>query len=110
MKLVYVAGPYRAYREDGNYDIDTMFERTMKMRSVARKYLENGYAVIAPLLNSLLLDSPKLADDFWVEMDKELVKRCDAIVMMDGYELSRGAQAELEYAKGLGLEVIYDSV
>lgn len=108
MKVVYIAGPYRAYRGDGNYNIDVMFERTMEMRRVARKYLELGYAVVAPLLNTLMLDSDLLADEFWIEMDKELIARCDAIVLMSGYELSRGACAELEHARSLGKGVIYD--
>jgi len=85
-----------------------MFERTIEMRRVARKYVELGYAVIAPLMNMFFLDSEKLADDFWIEMDKELVKRCDVIVMMKGYIISKGACAELEFAIAHGLEVIYE--
>ncbi len=108
MKLLYIAGPYRAYRKDGNYDVDLMLERTLEMRRTARKYLELGYAVIAPLLNTFLLDSEKLADNFWIEMDKEIIVRCDGIVMMKGYEDSKGCTEELRYAKELGMAIIYE--
>jgi hypothetical protein len=108
MKVVYIAGPYRAYRKDGNYDIDAMFERAMDSRRIARKYVELGFAVIAPLMNMLMLDSDKLADDFWIKMDKELVARCDVIVMMKGWEHSTGATTELAHANSLGLHIIYE--
>ena len=108
MKLFYIAGQYRAYRKDNNYDIDTMLERTMEMRRVARKYLEMGYAIISPLTNYYLLDSDKLTDTFWLDVDRVLISKCDGIVMMPGWEMSRGATSELKLAKELGLEVIYD--
>lgn len=109
MKVVYIAGPYRAYKKDGGFDIDKMFDRTMEMRKVLRKYLEKGYAAIAPLTNHFLLDSATLEDEFWIAACKELVSRCDAIVMMQGYENSLGSKAELAYAISLGKEVIYDA-
>ena len=108
MKLLYIAGKYRAYRSDGNYDISTMFERTMDMRLVAKKYLEQGYAVIAPLLNTFLLDSKVIQDGEWLEIDKTLLSKCDAIVLTRGWSGSQGALAELQYAKELGLEIIVD--
>lgn len=46
MKVAYIAGKYRAYRQDGNYDLDAMFENTMRMRTVAKKYWALGYVVI----------------------------------------------------------------
>lgn len=109
MKLVYIAGPYRAYREDGNYEISTMLERTMEMRKVTKRYLEKGYAVIAPLTNHFMLDTNDLDDNFWMHVCKELVSRCDAIVMMKGHESSKGATEEMAYAKSLGKEVMYDN-
>jgi hypothetical protein len=108
MKVVYIAGKYREYRTDGNYDIDAMLERTLDMRRVAKKYMAQGYCVISPLLNFFLFDSQKFADDFWFAVDEELIRRCDAIVMMEGWDKSQGAIHELKFAESLGLEVIYD--
>lgn len=39
----------------------------------------------------------------------ELIKMCDAIYMMPGWETSKGATKEYEYAKKLGL-IIYRSL
>lgn len=108
MKVAYIAGPYRAYKKDGGFDLDKMFSRTMKMREAARWYWKKGYACISPLLNSFMLDSDELEDSVWINGDMELISRCDVIIMTKGWEDSKGSCAELEHAQSLGLEVIYD--
>ncbi len=45
--------------------------------------------------------------EFWMMLDEEILKRCDAIYMMKGWEDSTGACREHTTAISLGLEIIY---
>ena len=100
MQLAYVAGPYRA---------ETEWKVKLNIRNaerVALAYWSMGYAVICPHKNTSLMGG-SLPDSVWLEGDLEMLRRCDVIVMVPGWENSSGAKAELEEAKRLGLEVIY---
>ena len=101
MKLVFISGPYRA---DSIYGI---VQNIRKAEAVALKYWLGGCAVICPHKNSSLLDGAA-PDSVWLEGDLEILGRCDAIVMMRGWQNSEGATAELHYATLQGLEIIYD--
>jgi hypothetical protein len=48
--------------------------------------------------------------DDMMAVDVAALKRCDAIYMLNNYEDSQGAQRELEIAKELGLEILYEPV
>lgn len=43
-----------------------------------------------------------------MELDLKALSFCDSIYMMDGWESSKGARLELEEAKKLGLEIIFE--
>ena len=101
MKLVYIAGKYR---DDSLRGIQQNIE---KASNVAYKYWEKGYAVICPHKNTQFFDG-RLPDETWLLGDLEILKGCDIIVMMDNYKTSVGALGELERAKELGLEIIYE--
>lgn len=45
----------------------------------------------------------------FMELDLKALSFCDSIYMMKGWETSKGAKLELEEAKRLGLEIIYES-
>ena len=61
-----------------------------------------------------VLNSSKLTDIFsslkpaqLMAIDYKLIELCDAIFMLDGWQKSKGACAELSYAKSLGKKVLY---
>ena len=91
MKVVYIAGPYRADTPHG------IVENIRRAEDVAITYWRRGYAVICPHKNTALLDGA-CPDETWLKGDLELLRRCDIIVMMKGYEHSTGARAELQEA------------
>ncbi len=101
MKLIYVAGPYRGESEN------EVFENIMRARSAAVKLWDEGWAVVCPHTNTMFMGS-KLGDAVFLEGDLEIVKRCDAIYMLKGFQNSQGAKAELELAIEIGLEVHYE--
>jgi hypothetical protein len=44
----------------------------------------------------------------FIDGDLEILSRCDAIYMLRGHEKSDGAKGELDLAKRLGLEILYE--
>jgi hypothetical protein len=62
--------------------------------------------VICPHKNTALFDGA--ADDsVWLAGDVEILKRCDVVFAMPGWEKSEGARAEIKEARRLKLEIIY---
>lgn len=100
MKVAFISGPYRSKTVNG------IFENIMAARAIGKLYWDKGYAVITPHLNSMFMDDGS-PDQKWLDGDLAILERCDAIVMMPGYENSQGAMAELKFAQEEGLEVIY---
>jgi hypothetical protein len=101
MKIAYIAGPYRSETIWG------IKENIRRAEKAALKYWLKGYAVICPHKNSAFFDGAA-PDEVWLNGDLEILKRCDVIVMIDGWEWSTGAKDELEKARAHGLEVIFD--
>lgn len=101
MKVAYIAGPYRA-----GTPLDIL-RNVHRAGDVALKYWNAGYAVICPHKNTCLFDG-QADDSVWLEGDKEMLRRSDLVVMMQGWEKSSGATAEHELAVSLGLPIFYD--
>jgi hypothetical protein len=100
MKVAYIAGPYRSNTPSG------IVQNIRNAEAVAIKYWQLGYAVICPHKNTALFDG-LAPDSVWFEGDLEILKRCDVIVMVKGWEKSTGAREELSFAKAHGLEVMF---
>lgn len=92
--LVYISG-----KITGNENYKQDFQK-------AENWLKlKGYEVLNPvkICESIytLTYSQLMAIDF------KLIELCDAIFMLDGWQKSKGACAELSYAKSLGKKVLY---
>ncbi|HDY88697.1 MAG TPA: DUF4406 domain-containing protein [bacterium] len=101
MKIVYIAGRYRAET------INEMHDNIEAARKVAVKWWQNGFACITPHMNSAFMDGAT-DDSVFLEGGLKILSRCDIIVMMKGWEGSEGARNEYERAKELGLKVIFE--
>lgn len=101
MKVAYIAGPYRA--KNGR----TVLENVRAAEQVAIRYWRKGYAVICPHKNTEFFDG-LAPDEVWLLGDLEIVKRVDVVVAMANYLESHGAVTEVELAKSLGKEIIYE--
>ncbi len=103
MKVIYVAGKYTADTEWG------IWNNIEHASGAARKLWLDGWAVICPHKNTAFFGGKDEAHrDIWLAGDLELLRRCDAIYMLGGWENSEGAKAELKLAEKLGLEIIYE--
>ena len=99
VKLVYVAGRYSASSDR------TVAENVEAARAVAR--VVATYPLLFPVVPHQLNAGLEDVGDYewWLAGTLELMRRCDAVVMVPGWEGSRGACAEREEAHRLGLPV-----
>jgi len=101
-KCVYIAGPYRA---------DTPWDVEMNIRAA------EGAALFVWLLGAVAVCPHSMTrfyngcgtDEMWLEGLKELERRCDAVFLLDMWDLSEGTLAELEVADELNLPV-FDNI
>lgn len=100
MKVVYVSGPYR------NASIRGVVENIRRAEGAAIKIWQMGAACICPHLNTALLDG-SCPDDVWLRGDLEIIQRCDALFLVDGWINSKGAQAEKVRAEEIGIPVFH---
>ena len=98
MKVVYVAGPYRATTEYG-----VLLNIQQAERLALRIWLA-GAACICPHKNTAFFGGAA-HDDVWLRGDLEIIRRCDAIICTEGWKASAGASGEVALAKELGIPV-----
>lgn len=100
--LVYVSGPYTAKSHD---EISANINAA---RDVAIKLWEMGHTVICPHLNTAHFETDcKATYEQYMAGDFVLLAVCDAIVVLPGYDNSRGTKMEIDYAAELGIPTYY---
>lgn len=101
--LIYVAGPYRGQSKEA-VELNASVARAVGLL-VARK----GWAPAVPHYNTYLYDfiTTDLDDEFWLNATMELMRRCDAVVLVPGWQRSQGTLAEIKEAQRLGLPIYY---
>lgn len=65
----------------------------------------NGYSAINPV--KVASNLPDLNYEDLMQVDFALISLADSIFMLDGWQKSKGACAELHYARALGKKVLY---
>lgn len=99
MKLVYLAGPYKAETSQA------ITHNILKAKDYAITLWQRGYAVICPHMNSAHF-GVHVDESVFLEAGILMLSRCDAIAVMPNSEASEGTQAEIAEAKRLGMEFI----
>ena len=104
-KLVYLASPYSS---------GDRFLNTMAHVSKYRELLTDGRVnPVAPLLSGLIPAADDIPWERWIEVDLELLSRCDAVLAFDAvinwYKCteSKGRDAEVVRALELGIPVFH---
>lgn len=100
MKIVYLAGPYR-----GANPAET--ERNIRTaQRYAMALTEAGIAVYSPHLNTAHFDGLQ-PDEWFFKHGLEMLRRCDALVVMPGFENSSGTLREVMEAQKLQIPTCY---
>lgn len=100
MKLVYVAGPYRSPTPWG-------VERNIRAAmDAAAQVWAAGLAAVCPHANSAHMEGVT-SDANFLAGTLEMLRRCDAVLVIEGWQNSEGARGEVKEACRLGLPVLY---
>lgn len=105
-KLVYLSSPYSSIE-----DKELLMKQLM---TISGKYMVQnpGHHVVSPLFNhpSLAL-VPEMGSDykFWKDYSRNLLKRCDSIIIVrfDGYYESSGVVDEYRFASSLNIPILF---
>ena len=103
MKVIYIAGPYRS-------DCEWQLEQFIRhAEDAAIRLWKDGWAAYCSHKNTAHFGGALgILDKTWLDGNIEILTRCDAIYMLKNWAESQGAQAELELAQSLDLQVIYE--
>ena len=106
IKLLYIAGPYRGPTREA---VERNIQAAMHAAALA---VRKGWYPVVPHACTAHFDRdyPGLArDEFYLEATLELMRRCDAVYMVQGWEFSSGSRVEVDEAHRNGLSVYYSS-
>jgi len=92
MKVIYVAGRFRAATHWG------IVQNVRAAEAVALEVWRAGAAAICPHLNTANFQGA-LPDEAWLDGTLELLRRCDAVMLVEGWSASAGTRAELREAQ-----------
>lgn len=112
-RLVYLAGPYRPYvDEDGTKH--TIAENVRLAGQYGIEIWRMGYVAVVPHTMTYLSPSMQKQDggitgvppEVFLKGELELLSRCDLLVLMPTWRISKGAVAERMHALRLGIPVL----
>lgn len=105
--MIYMASVYSL-----NADEALMEERYQFALKHAANFTLDGIPIFSPIVHShpmsQTFDMPTTFP-FWEKLDYQYLDACEAlwVLMMDGWQDSRGVTAEIAYAKSKGLPIKY---
>ena len=101
MKIVYVAGPFRGA---------TRWEVVQNVRRaelVALGVAMAGAMPLCPHTNTANFDG-LITSRFWLDGTMEMLRRCDAVILVEGWRDSAGTCAEIQEAHQLKIPVFVE--
>ena len=102
MKVIYVAGPFRA---ENHWEQEQNIRRAEQLALCVWQI--GGVACICPHTNTRYYQGA-CPDDVWLEGDLEILSRCDALLLAPRWRDSVGTLAEKAYAESLDIPVFDD--
>ena len=93
--VIYLAGPYRG---KSKIKIINWFQRQINIhraREAAKRLWAAGFTVLCPHLNTANFDGIA-PDEVFLNGTLELMRRCDAMVLLPNWEKSSGTKEEVE--------------
>jgi len=102
MKVIYIAGPYTAKT---NWEVQQNINRAME---AGKLVAEMGAMPLIPHANMPLCMEGIQSAQFMYDGTMELLRRSDAILLIEGWEKSKGAVMEREEAMHLNKPIFYN--
>jgi nucleoside 2-deoxyribosyltransferase len=100
LKVVYIAGPYRASTEWG-------VKQNIHAAELAAMHVwQLGGVALCSHANTAFFGG-SCPDETWLAGDLELLRRCDAVYAIVDWMASTGASAEVALADSIGLPVFF---
>jgi len=104
MKVVYIAGPYRASTPWG-------IEQNVRLaETMALKVWQTSKAAALCPHTMTRYYQESAPDEVWLRGTLELLKRCDAIFLLEGWQRSEGSKLEHQTAVSMGMPVFTNLV
>ena len=101
MKVVYIAGPYKA----PSFGLVNL--NIARARLVAEDLAGLGIGFFCPHLHTAHMEALGLPEKFFKDLDLEILSHCDAIFMMNDWEVSEGASKEKAFMEDQGGPVFF---
>jgi hypothetical protein len=98
-QLLYICGPYRASR------IIDVKRNIRRAERAAEWAWEHDWVPICPHANSAFIDG-LVPDDVILAGCLEIMRRCDAVLLVHGWQDSRGCREEVRIAEELGIPIL----
>lgn len=104
-RLIYLASPFSHERPEMEES------RFWSIAVIADRLMQAGHLVLSPITHSYPIAKAGAHTDKsyapWRRLNQELIRRCDEVwvVRMNGWMLSAGIQAEVEFAESIGKPV-----
>lgn len=99
--LLYISGKY----SDG-----IIIKNIAAAEKVAVELMRKGFDVICPHKNTSGYEQYEdIPYEQFIEMDLNILERCDGIYMMSRWRESNGAKLELKHAKEIGMITVYEN-
>lgn len=99
-KIIYISGAYSS-----RWGVLGVLVNIWRARRVAKRIWEAGDYAICPHMNTALFPEDGIP---YIKGDCEMVKRCDAIYLMRGFQKSPGAMIEYGAALITKKEIIFE--
>ena len=104
--LLYIAGPYSANEHHTEQD------HINRAEIVSIELIRKGFHVITPHKNTAgyeKYEDENITFETWIAMDLNILKRCDGIFLMNGWDESKGATIEVGYSISNRIKIIKES-
>lgn len=98
MKVIYIAGPYRG---PNAWAVE---QNIRAAEEIAARVWAMGHVALCPHANARHMDGVA-SDEVFLAGTLELMRRCDAVLLVPNWRDSEGARAEVAEADRLGIPV-----
>lgn len=99
VQAIYLAGPMSKYKDD----MPRLYAKCVEASRIEGLLVSMGYNVFNPYSSCLHPDNWDVSHDQWIETDTFWMQHCQALILLPGWEDSRGALAEIGLARKFDL-------